>query len=46
MLVPIVVKERTEPGEVMHFYRDIDQIRLVYEEVATGDLQIVGWYRP
>lgn len=46
MLAAILTKEITEAGEVMHFYRDVDQIRLVYEERKNGHLELIGWYRP
>lgn len=36
-----MVKELTVPGEAVHVYKDLDQIRLVYE-----DDKLVGWYRP
>lgn len=37
----ITAKELTTPNETPHVYKDLDLIRLVYE-----DGQIVGWYRP
>lgn len=34
-------KELTYPNEVTHVYKELDGIRLVYE-----DGELVGWYRP
>ena len=37
----MIAKELTVKNEAPHVYKELDQIRLVYED---GDL--IGWYRP
>lgn len=41
MATKTFTKELTYPNEVAHVYKELDGIRLVYE-----DGELVGWYRP
>lgn len=41
MATKTFTKELTEPNDVAHVYKELDGIRLVYE-----DGELVGWYCP
>lgn len=41
MIFQFSKKELSVPGEVEHTYKEVDNIRLVFE-----DNQLIGWYNP
>lgn len=46
MKTGILKNEVSEPNETEHIYKELDKIRLVYEDLGSGMPELVGWYNP